>query len=161
MSRCDYLIKKILFILFFAIYLTKNVEASCERDKLTVIGNKSHWVFEVEVADNPVRRADGLMNRKFLDLKQGMVFIFEKPSKLVFWMKDTFIPLDIIFFDERGVIKSIHENAEPNSDKKIFGGSNLIGALEINGSLSSELGIEIGDVVQTIYLDKKKAILPC
>ena len=96
-----------------------------------------------------------------LDPMQGMLFIFKEPSELVFWMKNTYIPLDIIFFDESGIIKKIYANAIPHSKKKIFGGSNLIGAFEINGGLSSKLGIKPGHSIQTIYLDKKKAIWAC
>ena len=79
----------------------------------------------------------------------------------VFWMKNTLIPLDIIFFDVRGIIKKIYVGATPLSQKKIFGGSNLIGALEITGNLTSKLGFSVGDSIQFNLLDNKNAVWPC
>ena len=153
---------KLLFFLFILItYTVSNALASCESNKLTIYSAMSKHVFYVEIADDPTKRANGLMFRKSLKNFDGMVFWYDKPSRLVFWMKNTLISLDIIFFDERGIIKKIYVGATPLSQKKILGGSNLIGALEITGNLSSKLGFSEGDSIQFNLLDNKKAVWPC
>ena len=101
------------------------------------------------------------MFKKSLSDFDGMVFLYDKPSRLVFWMKNTLIPLDIIFFDERGIIKKIYVDATPLSQKKIFGGSDLIGALEINGNLTSKLGFSEGDSIQFNRLNSNNTVWPC
>ena len=153
---------KLLFFLFISItYATSDALASCENNKLTIFSAMSKHVFYVEIADDSIKRANGLMFKKSLKDFDGMVFLYDKPSRLVFWMKNTLIPLDIIFFDERGIIKKIYVGATPLSKKKIFGGSNLIGALEISGNLTSKLGFSEGDSIQFNLLDNKNAVWPC
>lgn len=68
----------------------------------------------VDVADSMLKRNQGLMNRTSMGTDEGMLFIFEAPQKLSFWMKDTFIPLSIAYLDENRVIKEIHHMKPQN-----------------------------------------------
>ena len=156
--------KKLRFILLLGVTLFSSVKMalpSCEKNELSIISNGFNLIFDVEIANTPAKRAKGLMYREFLGIKNGMLFIYDKPRQLVFWMKNTPLSLDIIFFDKNGLIRSIYENAEPFSDKQIFGGIDLIGAIEINGGQTSQLGIAVGDSIQTSSLDNKTALWPC
>lgn len=158
------MLKKVRLILLLSVTLFSSVKmalSSCERNKLSIISSGFNTIFDVEIASTPAKRAKGLMYREFLGTKSGMLFIYDEPGQLIFWMKNTPLSLDIIFFDKKGLIKSIYENAEPFSDKLIFGGNDLIGAIEINGGLTSKLGIAEGDSIQTSGLNNKTTLWPC
>ena len=73
-----------------------------------------------------------------------MLFVYEHPQRVGFWMENTLIPLDIIFADASGVVKRIHENAIPLDRTTIDGGDQIQFVLEINGGLAGRMGIEVG-----------------
>jgi uncharacterized membrane protein (UPF0127 family) len=98
----------------------------------------------VEIADDPAERAQGLMNREELAAKTGMLFIYETPRPASFWMKNTLIPLDMIFADEAGRVTRVHANAVPLDRTPIDGGDGVRFVLEINGGLAAKLGIAPG-----------------
>lgn len=107
--------------------------------------------FEVEVANNDTSRQVGLSGRKSLDQKKGMIFLFEKKDKYSFWMKNTLIPLDIIFIDDDKIVH-IAKNAIPEKDVKgtlpIYKTPvNANKVLEINGGLSEKNKFKNGDKV--------------
>ncbi len=104
--------------------------------------------FSVELAENQEERARGLMFREHLDRDAGMLFLFPRQRRLSFWMKDTPLPLDIIFIDRDGVIVHIAENTTPFSLKPIPSHFPAVGALEVNAGVSTDLNIKIGDVVR-------------
>lgn len=110
-------------------------------------GGSSH-LFRVELADSPGERAEGLMYRKSMDDDAGMIFDFDRQKPVTFFMKNTYIPLDLIFIDRDGIIKTIHENAVPKSLKSIRSGVPVISVLEINGGLVATLGLSVGDLVR-------------
>ena len=103
--------------------------------------------FYVEIADTKEKRQKGLMYRKLLYANQGMLFDFKGETKVSFWMKDTLIPLDIIFIDQKGYIVNIYENAIPLSTKSINSVYQVRAALEVNAGLVKKLNINIGDRV--------------
>ena len=103
--------------------------------------------FTVESALNAKDQEHGLMNRKHMGDDAGMLFVFESESFRSFWMKDTLIPLDILFINKRGVIGHIHRHATPNDLTSIPSQMPTMYALEINGGMSAKLGINIGDKV--------------
>lgn len=128
---------------------TERAEAlSCPDDQVVIQtqGGGSH-VFYVEVADDGPERARGLMFVEAMDEDAGMLFVYPDPRPVSFWMKNTLIPLDMIFTDERGVIVSIHENAIPYDETAIFGGEAIFSVLELNAGVSKAKSIEIGDVL--------------
>ena len=106
---------------------------------------------DVEVADSPEERAEGLMNRDSLDEDEGMLFVFFEANTGGFWMKNTRIPLSIAFFDRNGEILSImdmdpcRESPCPSYDP----GVSYWGALEVNQSAFDEWGVEVGDTIRS------------
>ena len=104
-------------------------------------------VFAVELADNDAERAKGLMYRKELPEGRGMLFDFERDQDVSFWMKNTYIPLDMIFIRGDGRILRIAENTEPLSTKLVPSGGPVRAVLEVIGGTAAKLGIAPGDKV--------------
>ena len=104
--------------------------------------------FQVEVADTPAKRELGLQYRRDLAVDRGMIFLFPAESDHSFWMKNTPIPLDMIFISKDRKIVGIVEQAVPFSteSRSVPGPSQFV--LEINGGLSKRYGIKAGDTVQ-------------
>ncbi len=105
-------------------------------------------VFKVEVVDDEAGRERGLMYRRFLPQDRGMLFDFKEEAPVAFWMKNTYIPLDMIFISRKGVVTKVVANAEPLSERLIPSGGPVYGVLEINGGLAARLGIKPGDRVK-------------
>lgn len=103
--------------------------------------------FTVEVADTPAAQARGLMFRTELADDAGMLFVFERPREAAFWMQNTFIPLDIIYFDTEGVIIRIHAQTVPLDETTLRSDGIAAGAFEIRGGLAAELGVTEGAVI--------------
>ncbi|HEY1447321.1 MAG TPA: DUF192 domain-containing protein [Caulobacteraceae bacterium] len=103
--------------------------------------------FSVEVADTPASREHGLMFRTQLAADRGMLFDFKTVQPVDFWMKDTLIPLDILFIAADGRIVSIARNATPMSEAHIPSGSPILEVLEVRGGRAAEIGAEVGDRV--------------
>lgn len=122
--------------------------SACADDTVTIYGDWGQANFTVDIADDYQERARGLMFVKQMPTLSGMLFIYEEPQPVSFWMKNTLIPLDMIFTAPDGEILSIHENAVPGDLTPIPGGDGVQMVLEINGGLSSRLGIAVGDVMQ-------------
>ncbi|WP_297773376.1 DUF192 domain-containing protein [uncultured Roseovarius sp.] len=117
--------------------------------------------FRVEVADDKAERAQGLMNRETLSMSAGMLFIYPEPQRVGFWMKNTLIPLDMIFLDETGTVKKVHHEAQPLDETPIMGGSGILAVLEINGGLSRKIGISEGWMMRHPAIDQSKAAWTC
>lgn len=134
--------------------------AQCTDDVVTVSGDWGQAHFRVEVADDAAERAQGLMFVEQMPMLSGMLFVYDAPHSATFWMRNTLIPLDMLFAGPDGVILSLHENAIPHDETTIAGGEGVLAVLEINGGLSQRLGIEVGDVLQhpAFYGEN---ILPC
>ena len=125
--------KIISFLFFTFLFLAINAQSN-EISKVVIQNeNSSSIPILVEVMITESQQAKGMMYRKSLDKDKGMLFLFKEPKKAVFWMKNTYIPLDLIFIKKGGGIDSIHENLEPLSTKKIKSKNNVIAVLEILG----------------------------
>jgi hypothetical protein len=122
--------------------------AECRSDRLAISGGFGVAHFAVEVADDAGERAQGLMNRPSLGTLEGMLFVYQEPQSVAFWMENTLIPLDMIFADADGRILRIKEEAAPLDRTPIPGGDDVQFVLEINGGLARRLGIAAGDVLQ-------------
>ena len=109
-------------------------------------GGKVHK-FTVEVARTRDEQAQGLMFRESLAPDKGMLFPYSPPEVAGFWMKNTLIPLDMIFVREDGSIAMIADNTIPGSLDSISAGEPVAGVLEIAGGRSAELGITEADKV--------------
>jgi uncharacterized membrane protein (UPF0127 family) len=119
-------------------------EAPREQPAVVIRAGSAEHRFRVELATTPQERARGLMFREHLDDDAGMLFLFDQMEVQSFWMKNTKIPLDMIFLDEEGVIVGIVENAEPLTLTSRSVGRPSRYVLEVNGGTSRRLGIEAG-----------------
>ena len=105
--------------------------------------------FNLELAITQEQQIQGLMNRTELAEDSGMLFYFNEESERAFWMKNTLIPLDIIFIKADGTIHHIHENAIPHDLTRIISNGAVGSVLEVNGGLASKLNIRKGDKVKS------------
>lgn len=114
---------------------------------LTVTSGSTTHKFTVEVADTPQAQSRGLMFRTELGPNEGMVFPYPAPQILGFWMKNTPLPLDIIFIDQDGRIINIAAETTPYSLDSVYSERAAVAVLELPGGRAAELGIGPGDVV--------------
>ncbi len=103
--------------------------------------------FSVEVARSPQQKSLGLMFRRELPALTGMLFPYPTDQEVTMWMKNTFIPLDMVFIRSDGVVHRIEANTEPFSERIIKSGGPVSGVLEIAGGEARRLGIARGDKV--------------
>ena len=103
--------------------------------------------FNVEVARTPDQQSQGLMFRNSLAADMGMIFPFPQPRMASFWMRNTLIPLDMIFIRADGTIARIAANTVPGSEESVLSGEPVAAVLEIRGGRAAELGIREGDRV--------------
>jgi hypothetical protein len=115
---------------------------------VVVATDTGEHLFRAEVADTPAARSQGLMFREELALDAAMLFLFDPPRRVSFWMKNTFISLDMLFIDARGRIVHIAERTEPRTLDPHGPEQPVRAVLEINGGLADRLGIRAGDVVR-------------
>jgi uncharacterized membrane protein (UPF0127 family) len=102
----------------------------------------------VEVVDTNKTRASGLMFREELAPNAGMLFDFKREQPVSFWMKNTFIPLDVFFIKADGRIVNIAKRAVPHSERSIASDEPVLGVLETNAGVADRLGIKLGDIVR-------------
>jgi uncharacterized membrane protein (UPF0127 family) len=115
--------------------------------ELTIVGASGPHKFTVELATTPAQMEQGLMFRQRLAADAGMLFDYRAPAMASMWMKNTLIPLDMLFVDERGRIINIHERAVPGSLDPIAAAAPARAVIELNGGTAARLGIRPGDRV--------------
>ncbi len=119
-----------------------------------VTANGVH-VFSVEMAKTDEERQKGLMFRKELPEGRGMLFDFKPDQPVSMWMRNTYIPLDMLFINGDGTIRRIAENTVPLSEKTISSGGPVRGVLEVIGGTAKKLGIKAGDkVAHPLFSDR-------
>ena len=121
--------------------------AELETSPLTIESANGAHAFTVEIADEPEEITTGLMNRESMDPDAGMLFDFGQPREAAMWMKNTLIPLDMLFMDPQGKVIAIARETVPGSLRTITPGVPVKSVLELNGGRAEELGIEPGDEV--------------
>ena len=123
--------------------------AACQAQPKVIIQTKENQelTFQVEVADTPAKRELGLQYRRDLAADRGMIFLFPSESHHSFWMKNTPIPLDMIFINRDRKIVGIVEQAVPFStdSRSVPAASQFV--LEINGGLAGRYGVKVGDSI--------------
>ena len=119
--------------------------ANLPRDVLLVETGSSQYRFEVEVADDPAERAEGLMYRQSLADNAGMLFLYPQPQPVEFWMKNTPLSLDIVFVRADGTIARIAANTTPMSEDRISSREPVLAVLEVKAGIMQQLGIAAGD----------------
>lgn len=114
---------------------------------LEVVSKNGSHRFDLWIADTAERQRQGLMYVRELPANQGMLFVNESPRVSSFWMKNTFIPLDMLFIDARGRIVEIFANTTPLSLEPVGPVTPVLGVLELRGGESARRGIRKGDRV--------------
>ena len=104
--------------------------------------------FKVEVVKDDQARDRGLMFRQSLPTDAGMLFVYDPPQSIAFWMKNTFISLDIIFIDVNGVVLNIAADTTPLSLAPLQSSGAARGILEVNAGITARFGIKAGDHVR-------------
>jgi len=135
--------------------------AQCSESTVWIKGTFGQARFSVEIADDIDERATGLMNRPSMPMSAGMLFVYDRPSRLSFWMRNTLIELDMLFIDSTGVVRHIHHRAIPLDETPIVGGDGLTHVLEINGGLAEMMGMRVGDQLRHPTFAQEDAIWPC
>lgn len=115
---------------------------------LTIESGEIEHVFSVEIANDAEEISYGLMNRDSMGEDQGMLFDFAEPREPAMYMKNTLIPLDMLFISVNGKVEMIARNAVPGSLRTISPGVPVKGVLELNGGRAEALDIKPGDTVR-------------
>ena len=120
--------------------------------ELTIVSATGRHRFKVEVAETPEQMTQGLMFRRSLAPDAGMLFDYKQPTAATMWMRNTLIPLDMLFVDAEGRIVNIHQRAVPQSLEVIAAAAPVRAVIELNGGTAARLGIVPGDrVVHPIF----------
>ena len=122
-------------------------EIAFETSEIWVESGSSQYHFFVQIAETRSQRQRGLMFRSDLPQNTGMLFDFGEETQLSMWMKNTFIPLDMLFVNKQGTIHKIVENTTPLSLKTIPGGAPTMVVIELNAGVTRRLGIRPGDKI--------------
>lgn len=135
------------FVLLGVLLLTSSLvrAAGLPQDVVLLETASSQYKFEVEIADDPAERAEGLMYREALADNAGMLFLYPKPQPVEFWMKNTVLSLDIVFVRADGTIARIAADATPMSEDLIPSGEPIRAVLEVKAGTMRSLGIAAGD----------------
>ena len=152
----------ILAALFLYLTLAGSaLAAKCSDDTVDLRGPWGTARFTVEIADTERERAIGLMHRENLPPGAGMLFVYEAPAELAFWMRNTLIELDLLFADETGRIIHIHNRAQPLDETLINSNGRALAVLEINGGLAALYGVKVGSEMRHVIFDQTSAAWPC
>ena len=135
----------IVIVSLFLIYNLSEVNALVKSELTVVTSNGSRHNFSVEVARTEEEKKIGLMFRKTLAKNAGMLFLYKREALRLMWMKNTFIPLDILFIDKEGVIKRVVKRTVPHSLATISSRQSVLAVLELRGGVTSSLDIKKGD----------------
>lgn len=126
----------------------KSPQPQAKLEKVEIISGAATHVFQSEVMKTMEERGKGLMFRQFLPQDRGMLFDFMRDELVTMWMRNTYIPLDMVFIKTDGTIHHIHERAQPLDETTISSNGPVRFVLEINGGLAAKLGLKPGDKVR-------------
>lgn len=153
--------KHFVAALTFCLLTLANVgTAACSDNALSVRGTFGAAQFDISIATTPQEQARGLMFVETLPTMSGMLFAYDSPRNVSFWMRNTLISLDLLFIDDAGVVQRIHADAQPLDETPIPSGVPVQYVLEINGGLAGRLGLAAGDEIQHPLLSES-ANWPC
>lgn len=139
--------KKLGWAVFLSV-LAGPLFAECSDSRVNLRGDWGTASFSVEIADDDAERALGLMHREHMPSSHGMLFVYEREQPVSFWMRNTLIPLDLLYLDAGGVVREIHANARPLDETPIPSSRPRLAVLEINGGLAQAMGITVGSTLQ-------------
>lgn len=133
----------------------------CSRETATLLGPWGSAVVTVEIAETPAEHAQGLMFRDELADGHGMLFVNPRPRPTTFWMKNTLIPLDMLFFAEDGSLRHVHLGAVPHDETPIFGGNDISFTLEIRAGEAARLGLGLDTALRHPAVNQETARSAC
>lgn len=138
------MIKRLIIpILICALFLPSIISANAQEGFVKFVGKPNLKVF-LEVATTDAEKEKGLMNRPSLAENRGMVFVFRPGKQITFWMKDTLIPLDMIFINKGKIVKIV-KNAMPNQTNILYSSDSLVTeVIEVNGGFTDKHLIKAG-----------------
>lgn len=119
-----------------------------EAEEIWIVTGQGRFRFTAEIADEPAERSQGLMFREAMPAKHGMLFDFGQSRPVQMWMRNTPLPLDMVFLDEAGTVTHIAERTMPFSDAIIDSGGPVSHVLELNAGISRLIGLKPGDRVE-------------
>jgi len=127
----------------------KGPQPELPTEQMTIIsqGGNPH-TFTVEMAVTFVQKAIGLMFRPTLAADRGMLFVWSTPRRVAMYMRNTLVPLDVLFIDPGFSISKIHANATPGDTTPILSNGDVIYTLELPGGATAKMGIRVGDTIQ-------------
>jgi hypothetical protein len=114
---------------------------------MSITTTKGTFNFQVEVADTDQKRSTGLMHRSELAADKGMLFDMKRTGIVSFWMRNTFIPLDMIFIAPDGTVRSIAENTVPHNEAGVSSYVAVYAVLELKAGAAKQYGIQVGDKI--------------
>ena len=119
-----------------------------ELENLTLVTSSGEHAFKVEVMRTDEQRARGLMFRRHMPAGRGMLFDFKTEQRVMMWMRNTYIPLDMIFITRAGVVVNVAEDTEPMSERTIPSAGPAYAVLEVNAGVARRIGLKAGDQVK-------------
>ena len=125
--------------------------AAQAEEALEVVTTTGSHRYEVEIANDEASREHGLMDRREMATNHGMLFEFAQRAPVTFWMKDTYLPLDMIFIDRDGTVRALFENATPQSKALIRSRTPVVAVLELNGGQVKAIQLKTGDKVKSAF----------
>lgn len=129
------------------------ISCSAEKEYNTIIStDKGEVFYNLEMAISAEQQAQGLMNRETLAKDGGMIFVINPIRNVTMWMKDTKIPLDIIYVSPEAKIIKIIENAQPMSEEHLSSDGKVRAVIELNGGSAKKYGIKVGNMVRNAAL---------
>lgn len=160
MPITDYLgraaLRVALFSLFALLLAAHNgVDAKMRQDKLTLVTSAGERVIEIEVAETMSEKSLGLMYRTNVPEGHGMLFPYDGPQEISMWMKNTLIPLDMVFIRADGTVHRIEVRTEPLSERVIGSNGPVTAVLELAGGAAERLGLKPNDKVRHSHFKPK------
>ncbi len=150
--------KNLRVFVAFSLVLTAALArvAEARADEIVIATRTGHYVFNVEMAATEEARRRGLMYRRSLPANSGMLFDFGESMDVAFWMKNTYIPLDMLFVRADGSIARIAENTRPRSLKRISSGEPVRAVVELSAGASARINAVAGDIVRHPIFVRKR-----
>lgn len=124
-----------------------SLDAKMRRENLTIVTANGAHEISIEVAETPEEKSVGLMFRRSVPEGTGMLFPYPVAQEVTMWMRNTYVPLDMVFIRADGVIHRIAERTEPFSERTIASNGSVTAVLELAGGAASRLGLKPGDKV--------------
>lgn len=130
-------------------------QEGAQLSELRIKTSVQQHVFKVELALDEGSQAQGLMFRRSMPDDHGMLFVYDREQSISMWMKNTVLPLDMLFVKRDGTIANIAKRTEPFSERVISSFGPVYGVLELNGGTADRLSIKVGDRVLHSLLSSK------